>query len=229
MNYSDENQQGLMSLLAASQHGLDPTTAYGMMQQIQGDQQALVDQRRERQSGLIGLLMEQAQGGLPYAGAQAMMEAAPGPMGPALDAALASLYPTGEDPRTNANGEVLDFPSGSRPTPSGFTPEGYGVPTGPAYGAEAQSPAYMPPQPSVSDQQAMMEMQQQEALNADLTALQADAADARAKEWTVDDYIAKASRENPELFATAGEDVMQIIENTFGAAAVEMRGLPSVG
>jgi len=233
MRYSDENQQGLLSLLASSQDGLDPTIAYGMMQDIQGQQQALNAQRQERQSGLIGMLQELAMGGMPYQGAEAMLDAAPGPMGPALDSALSALYPTGEDPRTNASGAVMDFPSGSRPTPTGLTPptpQGmqYEVPTGPAYGAEALSPAFQPPQPSVSDQQAMMEMEQQQVLQSDLTALQAEVSEAKARGWSVDDTIARAQAQNPELFATAPEEVQAIIEMTYGPAALEMRGMPGV-
>lgn len=230
MQYNDENRQGLMSLLAASQAGLDPTTAYGMIQNIQADQEAQLAQRRERQSGLIGLLMEAAQGGMPYAGASAMMEAAPGPMGPALQSALDSMYPSGapQPAPTNANGAVMDFPAGSRPTPSGLTPAmgpsqmQYQVPVS---GPQSTSPAFVPPQPSVAEQQSMMEMEQQQAQQADLTALQMDAAQARAQEWTVDDFIAKASQENPALFATAPDEVMAIIQNTFGEQAVATRGL----
>lgn len=216
MRYNDENQQGLLSLLSNSQAGLDPTVAYGMMQDIQNDQEAQNAQRQQRQSGLIGMLMEAAQGGMPYAGAEALLDAAPGPMGPALQSALTSMYPEGgmqaPAPPMSASGEQLDPAS---------------IPGYLDHGPAAMSPAFQPPEPSFSDQQAMMEMQQQESLNADLTALQADAANARANEWTADDYIAKVSTENPELFATAGEDVMQIIENTFGAGALEMRGMPT--
>lgn len=238
MRYSDENQQGLMSLLAASQKGLDPTTAYGMLQDIQGDQEAQLAQRKERQAGLIGMLMEQAQGGMPYAGAEAMLEAAPGPMGPALQSALEALYPGGGPLPTNANGEIMDMPMGSRPTDpatgmanpySGLTTlpgGGYGdVPVNPATGPEATSPAYQPAPPSFSDQQAMMEMEQQQTLQADLTAAQADAAAARAEQWTVDDWIAKSQGENPEMWATAPEEMMAIAQNTFGEAAVGMRGV----
>lgn len=238
MRYSDENQQGLMSLLAASQQGLDPTTAYTMMQDIQGDQEALLAQRKERQAGLIGMLMDAAQGGMPYAGAEAMLDAAPGPMGPALQSALSSLYPDGGPPPTNANGAVMDFPTGERAVdPSTGVANPYAgvttVPGGgyadvappPVSGPQATSPAFQPAPPSFSDQQAMMEMEQTQTLQADLTMAQQDAAAARAKQWTVDDWVAKSQRENPEMWATAPEEMMAIAENTFGAAAVEMRGV----
>lgn len=217
MRYNDENQQGLMSLLAASQSGLEPSIAYGMLQDIQGNQEAENAQRQQRQEGLIGMLMEAAQGGMPYAGAQALMDAAPGPMGPALQSALGSMYPEGgmqaPAPPMSASGEQLDPAS---------------IPGYQTHGPTAMSPAYQAPEPSFSDQQAMMEMQQQEELNADLTALQADASQARAEGKTADDYIAAVSAQNPELFATAGEDVMQIIENTFGEAALQARGMPQL-
>lgn len=233
MRYSDENQQGLLSLLAASQQGLDPAMAYGMFQDIQGDQEALNAQRQARQEGLIGMLMEQAQGGMPYAGAQAMLEAAPGPMGPALQSALSSLYPEGA-PDLNYRGQEMDGPVGSAPTPSGFTPPvgpsqmQYAVQPGVGQGAESLSPAFQPPQPSVSDQQAIMEMEQQEATNTDLTNLQAEASQAVAQQWTVDDFLAKAQARNPELFATHPEEVQAIVEMTFGPASLAMRGAPEL-
>jgi hypothetical protein len=214
VRYSDENQQGLLSLLAASQQGLDPTTAYGMLQDIQGDQESLNAQRQERQSGLIGMLMEAAQGGMPYAGAEALLDAAPGPMGPALQSALGSLY------GDQGGSQVMHTPEG------GALPA---QPTGLAPMPGSLSPTFQPPQPSISDQQAVMEMEQQQVLDADLTALQADAAQARAQEWTADDYIARATAQNPELFATAPEEAMAIIENTFGSAAIDMRGAPGIG
>jgi len=233
MRYSDENQQGLLSLLAASQDGLDPTTAYGMMQDISSQQQAQNAQRQERQSGLIGMLQELAMGGMPYQGAEAMLDAAPGPMGPALQSALSSLYPEGA-PDTNYLGHEMDAPVGSAPTPSGFTPPvgpsqmQYAVEPGLGQGAESLSPAFQPPQPSASDQQTMMEMEQQQVLQSDLTALQAEVSQAKARGWSVDETIARAQAQNPELFATAPEEVQAIIEMTYGSAALEMRGVPGV-
>lgn len=229
MNYSDENQQGLMSLLAASQSGLDPATAYTMLQNIQSQQEAQNQQRMDRQSGLLGMLQEAAMSGMPYEGAQAMLDAAPGPMGPALQAGLSAAYPSGGPPPTNASGAQMDFPVGSR---LDYVPQGVPgpaaqnfVPTAPTSGPQATSPMFVPEQPSPTEQQAMMEMQQQDELQGELSLVQQDAAAARAQEWTVDDFIAKSQTENPDLWAQAPEEMMQIVENTFGAAAVDMRGV----
>ncbi len=242
MNYSDENTQGLMSLLAASQNHLDPTTAYGMMQDIQANQQAQNEQRQARQSGLLGMLQELAMGGMPYAGAEAMLDAAPGPMGPALQRGLQSLYPEGGLPPTNASGAVMDFPAGSRAIdPStgemnpyagqeslsggGFGPTPMPQPTGP----DALSPAFQPEPLSFTEQQAQMEMAQQETLSTDLALLQQDAAASRANQLTVDEFIAESMKENADLWARAPEEAMQIVENTYGSVAVDTRGMPQIG
>jgi hypothetical protein len=216
VGYSDANQRGLLSLLAASQQGLDPTTAYGMFQDIQGDQDALNAQRQERQAGLIGMLQEVAMGGMPQAGAEALLDAAPGPMGPALQSAMSAMYPDGDIPEHSQLDAYTDE-TGHIQTQRISPEQLYG---------QSTSPAYVPAPPSMEEQQAVMEMEQQQQLQADLTGLQQDATAARAQEWTVDDFIARASQQNPELFAMAGEDVMAIIENTFGSMAVETRGMP---
>ena len=227
-----------MSLLAASQSGLDPTQAYGIMQNIQAEQQAQNQQRQERQAGLIGMLQEAAMGGMPYAGAEALMDAAPGPLGPGLQSALEAMYPGGGPPPTGPSGATLDFPTGSRATiQSGAfggagvegAPNPYAAPNAMPTGPQAVSPAYQPEPMSFTEQQAQMEMAQEQETNADLIGLQTDAAQRRAENWTVDQFIAEAQKNNPELFATAPEDVMAIIENTFGSVAVDTRGMPGIG
>ena len=127
MRYNEENQTGLMSLLSGLEAGMDPTTAYGMYQDIRSNQEQQNAMRMERQQGLIGLLQELAMNGTPYAGAQAMAEAAPGPMGPAIDTALSSLYGDSQ--------------------PMTQTPYGAPEPAGTAPLPETLSPAYVPPQP----------------------------------------------------------------------------------
>ena len=239
MQYSPQNENGLMSLLAGLESGLDPSIAYSVLQEIQGDQQAQLQQRQERQSGLIGMLGELAMSGMPYAGAEAMLDAAPGPMGPALDSALATLYPNGGPPPTNASGAVMDFPVGSGAREGAqYVPQGIPGPamqnfvpsdTGPTAGPQATSPAFQSAPVPFAEQQAMMEMEQQAALDADLTGLQADAAKRKSQNWTVDQFIAEAQKNNPELFASAPEEVEAIISMTFGPAALETRGVPNLG
>ena len=235
MNYSDENQQGLMSLLAASQSGLDPSIAYGVLQDIQADQQAQIAQRRERTSGLLGMLQEMAMGGMPYAGAEAMLEAAPGPMGPALQSGLQSLYPSGGEDQylaSNIEGMVRDPQTGGLVQ---STPD-MGVVRGPqaaryGMGEQALSPAFVPPQPeapSPTEAIAMQEYEQDQVVQSELLALQTAASQARANEWTVDQFIQKAQQDHPEVFAMAPEEAMMIVQNAYGEAAVAQRGFEGV-
>ena len=93
MNYSPDNEGGLLSLVEALKNGLDPTVGYQLLGGIQSDQASQLAQRQARLGGLADLLMGAAQGGTPYAGAEALMQAAPGPAGPAAQNILSSLYP----------------------------------------------------------------------------------------------------------------------------------------
>lgn len=171
-------------------------------------------------------------GGMPYAGAEAMLDAAPGPLGPALQNALSSMYPGGGPTPTGPSGAPLDFPTGSRATiqsgPAEGAPNPYAGPGVMPTGPNALSPAFQPEPLSFTEQQAQMEMAQTEETNADLIGLQTDAAQRRADGWTVDQFIAEAQKNNPQLFALAPDEVMSIVENTFGSVAVDTRGMPGV-
>jgi hypothetical protein len=226
VNFNPQNEQGILGLVAALKSGMSPDTAYGLFQGIQQDQASQIAARQERLGGLADLLMGAASQGTPYAGAEALADAAPGPMGPAVQQMLAALYPTGEQgpAPTNASGAQMDFPSGSRP----------GEPLAMAYGAPdagptAMSPTFVPQGPSPTEAIAMQEMEQQQAITADLTALQADAAAKKAEGWTLDQYLAAVQKSNPQLFAVAPDQARQVLEGTFGTSAYDMMGLqPSV-
>jgi hypothetical protein len=161
VNFNPQNEQGILGLVAALKSGMSPDTAYGLFQGIQQDQASQIAARQERLGGLADLLMGAASQGTPYAGAEALADAAPGPMGPAVQQMLAALYPTGEQgpAPTNASGAQMDFPSGSRP----------GEPLAMAYGAPdagptAMSPTFVPQGPSPTEAIAMQEMEQQQAI-----------------------------------------------------------------
>jgi hypothetical protein len=93
MNYSPDNEGGLLSLVEALRAGLDPAVGYQLMGGIETQQASQLAQRQDRLSGLADLLMGAAQGGSTYGGAEALMQAAPGPAGPAAQNILQSLYP----------------------------------------------------------------------------------------------------------------------------------------
>jgi len=217
MNYSPNNEQGLLSLVQALQSGMDPTTAYGLMGDIQNQQASMLAQRQERLGGLADLLMGAASQGMDYEGAGALLEAAPGPAGPAAQNIFSSLYPTGgpaQAPPTNASGAEMDLPMGNRPG----TPYG-----GPPVGPQAQSPAFQPPPPSDAMQMAAVEQQQTAASDADWGTFQQFMAQARAKEidpQTAYTMWVQQGPENASLVASDQARVKGILGATFGQAAL---------
>lgn len=235
MNFNPQNEQGILGLVSALQSGMTPDTAYSLFQGIQQDQAARIAQRQDRLGGLAELLMGAAAGGTPYAGAEALADAAPGPMGPAVQQMLSALYPTGgepEGPDLNANGQPMDGPVGS---PAGFEyvpgPGSQATGGGGSYmpttgaGPSATSPTFVPQGPSPTEMIAVQQAEQEQAITADLTALQADAAKKKAEGWTLDQYLAAVQQANPGLFAAAPELTQQVLEGTFGPNAYDMMGL----
>ena len=108
--------------------------------QIQSDQANAVAQRQARLQQYNDVLQNAAANGMAYGGAQASIQSLPGNVPPQAQQALQQLYPGGYGPGqapappTNANGSVMDFPAGSRPTETGMTP-----PVGPS-GMQSQYP-----------------------------------------------------------------------------------------
>jgi hypothetical protein len=227
MNYSPQNEQSLLDLIGALKGGMDPTTAYGLYQDVQGDQAQRIANRQERLGGLAELLTGAASSGMPLAGAQSLAAAQPGPAGPAVQNMLSSLYPTGDyQAPTGAGGQALDFPTGSRmdytPAPGSqatggggtYTPVP-GTPQALGTGPSAMSPVYQPPQPSPTEALAMNEAQQQ----ADMAPLwqefvanaQSYAMEGKPKEQ----FLVDAAKAYPELFAGDIQQVQQIVLTIF--------------
>ena len=225
MNFNPQNEQGLMGLLAALKSGMDPNTAYGVYGDIMNSQATAVANRQQRLGGLSQLLMGAAQEGLPYQGAEALMQAAPGPAGPAAQNILESLYPNGGPqtpaPPMNAAGQPIQAPPGYYD-----------------HGQQSMSPAYQPPQPSVSEQLAMQQMQMdQQAAQAEQTQaaawaqVQQQLTAAKAKGYTPDQAVAALSShpEYASLFASDPGTLQKMMQNLFGSAAVSMAGAPGLG
>ena len=223
MNYSPENEESLLDLIGALKNHMDPTTAYGLYRDVQGDQAARIAQRQERLGGLASLLSGAATSGMPFSGAEALAQAQPGPAGPAVQNMLASLYPNSGEPApipTNASGAPMDFPAGSRPTETGFTPpvgpqgmqSQYPVPQS---GPQATSPAYVPPQPSPTESLAMGEMQQQQELAPLWQEFVANAQSYAVEGKPKEQFLVDAAKAYPELFAGDIQQVQQIVLTIF--------------
>jgi hypothetical protein len=213
MNFSENNEQGLLSLVTALRAGMDPSMGYQVLGDIQNQQASMVAQRQERLGGLADLLMGAAGQGMDYEGANALMEAAPGPAGPAAQNILSSLYPTGGPQSAatpmSASGQPLDPAS---------------IPGYQAHGAQATSPVMAPPPPpSDTMQLAMAEQQQTAAADADWGVFQQFMAQARAKEidpQTAYTMWVQQGPENASLVASDQARVKGILGATFGQAAL---------
>lgn len=228
MSFADERQSGLMSLLAGLQSGLDPTTAYGILQDLQSQQQAHVDQRMQRLGGLSDLLMQAAGSGMPQAGAAALAEAAPGPAGPAVQNMLSALYPTADAQAPaqpmDAQGNPIQAPTGyyDQLGPNGTTPMGT-----PNVGPTATSPTFMTPQPSPTEAIAMQQAQMDAQTQADWAKVQQQLGAAKAQNKPLDAVLA-AMTGNPAYAAVIGQDPAQfqkMIEITYGPQALAMVGM----
>lgn len=225
MNFSPQNEQGLAALLAGLQHGMDPSQAYSVFQGIQSEQQAQAEERKARLQGLSQLLTQSAMQGMSYGGAQALAEAQPGPMGPAVDSMLSALYPSGEPtpPATNANGAVMDSPS------SGVAPMAPGVPVTNApqnmfgEGAGAMSPTYQPPPPDASMVQAQQEAQQDSAW-ATFTQTALEGKRRQMDPTQVVEMFANASPENAQLVGSDPSRLKGVLTAIYGSIPVSQAG-----
>jgi len=147
MNYSDQNQQGLLGLVTALKAGMDPNIAYQIYGNIQGDQLRQQEARQTRMAGLSQILSGAAQGGATQEQASMLGQAAPGPFGPAAENMLGQLYPA-------------DSPMAQAPmTTGGVVPQSAAMQPE-RYAAQAQSPLYQGPDPA--QMQAQLDLQQQQ-------------------------------------------------------------------
>jgi hypothetical protein len=218
MQYSPNNEQGLLSLVAALKQGMDPGSAVQMLGMIEQDQATQVAQRQERLGGLADLLMGAAQGGMTQSAAAGLAEAAPGPAGPAVDSMLSSLYPEsgGAQAFNAAQSQAPDY---------AFAPQ-----VGEGYIGQQQSPAYTQnPQAQMAQQQQMMAMQQQEmemgqvmaaqqsqaAMQEATPDLMSDASKYARDGRPLNEFMAVATQAYPEFFVSQeGIELFQQIVST---------------
>lgn len=210
MNFNPQNEQGILGLISALKSGMTPDTAYSLFQGIEQDQAAQVAQRQERLGGLAQMLMGGATQGMPYAGAEAMADAAPGPMGPAVQQMLQALYPAATDEGPGQLMASTDQFGHMQAARTGA----------PEYQAQMTSPAFVPQGPSPTEAIAMQQAEQDQAVDAALSQFAAEASQAKAKGWPVDQVIALLGKNNPELMAVAGDQVQQILTTTYGEMAL---------
>lgn len=197
MAYSPNNEQGLLSLVAALKAGMDPATGVQMLGMIEQDQAEQVARRQQRLGGLADLLMGAAQSGMSYEGAEALAEAAPGPAGPAVDQMMSSLYPTHEAmPAAEDFGALGSFQQEQ---------------------AQVQSPVYQPdPMADLQVAQAEqslatgeLEMQQQmaavesqQAMQAATPDLMSDASKYARDGRPINEFMTVATQAYPEFFVS---------------------------
>jgi hypothetical protein len=93
MNFSPQNEQGLLGLVQALKQGMDPSTAYSLFGDIQSQQAQAIADRQQRLSQYTQLLQGAATQGMPYQGAATLAQSLPGPMPPQARQALSQLYP----------------------------------------------------------------------------------------------------------------------------------------
>jgi hypothetical protein len=233
MSYSPDNERGLLGLVTALQNGLDPAVGMQLYGQVQAEQAQAVADRQARLQQYSDLLTGAATSGLPYEATQSLAQALPGRMPRQSRQALGQLYPNSgpnePQPQYNANDQAMDFPAGSRPTPTGATPINYtpghgyrsgGYAAAGVSGPQAQSPTYMP-------DPAMMQAQQEQAqLSADAAnwgIFQQAMAQGRARgddPQTAYLLFANSSPENAALVASDPARVKGILGATFGQAAL---------
>lgn len=231
MNFSPNNEQGILSLVTALKSGMDPSTAYSVLGNLEQQQAQQVAQRQERLGSLAQLLMGAAQSGMSYAGAESLADAAPGPMGPAVQQMMSALYPTGNAeapaPPMSASGQPIAPPPGYYDQAGGENPMMPGMPNA---GPQAVSPAFQPPQPSITEQLALQEAQQSSEQMAAWAQVQQQLTAAKAQNLTPDQAVAKLSQ-HPEYAAVFASDpaaLENILQNLWGQAGVAMAGAPGL-
>lgn len=229
MNFNPQNEQGLLGLVTALKSGMDPSTAYGIYQNIAQDQATSIARRQERLSGLAGLLMNAASSGATYDQASILADAQAGPAGPAVQNMLNTYYPYGNI--EEGSSEAVNF------TQNGPEPLPAAVASGAApYGGGSVSPVYAGPDPAeqmaqqtaaIQQEQAAVELQQsqQEASLSSLwTSLASDAAAAKAQGMDLATFITAAtSPDYPQYQQLVGQypdEFKKVVGLIFGQVTV---------
>ncbi len=210
MNYSPANQQGLLGLVQALKAGLDPNTALGIYQGIQQDQAQRIANRQARLSSLTDLLSQNASQGMTYGQAQTLAEVQPGPVGPAVENILNTLYPGAEGAPQRVAPWLANGP--------GVSPELMAQQQARTQ-PQIQSPLYSPnPVEQLQQQAAAIEAQQtisQAGMQQAWSDLVADAQKYRAAGKTMDDFIQLAAQAYPELVGTDPEQFQKVVATVF--------------
>jgi hypothetical protein len=233
-------QDGLLGLIAAVKSGMDPSSAFGVVQYLQQQQAQNMARRQERLSGLSDLLQNAAGTGTSYEDAQILAQAQPGPMGPAARSMLNTYYPTADiQPGSQ---QAIDYVQshGSQVSPQSDVPS-YAPGVSPEFGPTAQSPIYNGP--SVEEQTAQMQLQsaqadamasQQAAMNEPGWAVfQQSMAAAKAKgidpTTAYSTFVQHNGADGAMLVASDPARAKGIMQATFGAAAVNYAGATPQG
>lgn len=225
MNFNPQNEQGLLGLVAALKSGMDPSTAYGIYQNIAQDQATSIARRQERLTGLAGLLMEAAGSGATYDQASILADAQAGPAGPAVQNMLNTYYPYGNI--EEGSSEAVEF------TQNGPEPLPGAVAAGAApYGGGSVSPVYNGPDPmeqmaqqtaAIQQEQAAMELQQTQqemALSQVWQKLTEDAAAWKAAGYTMEEFIGNATAAGSPYSGVVGsypEEFQKVVSTAFYA------------
>jgi hypothetical protein len=134
MDYSPQNESGLLSLVAALKHGMDPSTAYTIFQNIQAQQAADDQVRQARLDQYTQLLQNAATSGMPFSTARDLARSLPGPVPPQARQSLHTLYPDRDVPIPPElqPGSSADWVVG-QPPPASVTAATQGQATSPVY------------------------------------------------------------------------------------------------
>ena len=222
MNFNPQGQQSLLDLIGGLKAGMDPAAAYGIYQDVAGEQAQRLANRQQRLAGLSDLLSQTAMAGMPYSGAQALAQAAPGPAGPAVQQMLDALYPTGgpggagvSAPDLNYLGNPMDSPVTQPGEPGAAEFPGIGR------GAQAVSPTFQPQPLSPTEAQAAQEMQAQQANGQALQSFAVDASKKAQEGVDMRTFLQSATQYYPELFSSPEglKQVQQIALTVFNPAA----------
>jgi hypothetical protein len=202
---------------------MDPNTAFSIGRYLEDQQRERMAARTERLTGLSSLLNEYASTGGDFGGAEALLDAQPGPMGPAVQGMLQGAYPS-------AGGQAEWQQSLVDPDPT-QTGDVVGAPSMQAFQNQRQSPMYTGnPMAQAQVQGAQMAMQAP-MMDAQLAAeqmadwgvFQQDMARARQNgidPQTAVQQFALKDPANAQLLASDDGKVKGILQATFGQSAL---------
>jgi hypothetical protein len=212
MNFNPQNQEGLLGLVAALKSGMPADTAYSVFQNIQQDQAQQIANRQARLSSLAQLLGGAASQGMTYQGAEALAQAQPGPLGPAAENILTSLYPETQRLWQMQGGQAQGY-APREPVPSQVSPV---FQPDPMQQLEMQQA-----QVNLAESQTQLAQNQQELNTTQLWASLADDAQKyRAAGKTMQEFVQLAASvpQYQALFGAEPEQVQKVLQTIFVGA-----------